>query len=119
MAKGCCKYGKKCSFAHTRDELRNVSQNTKVWKACKNFHLLKFCSYGSKCQYLHNEVILLDKDDLGKIEENPLNLYLNGMRKRCTYNDHLAGLYIKATMQNREKVYSIADALSDNKPNRL
>ena len=46
---GKCRYGQKCSFAHSHSELREINDTVKVWKACKNYHIDKVCFYGQKC----------------------------------------------------------------------
>ena len=43
-----CKFGKQCSFAHGKEELRlkdqlNLSYKTKI---CKNFELEGYCGFG-------------------------------------------------------------------------
>jgi hypothetical protein len=54
-AKGNCKYGDKCTFAHGEHELRGKPANNNRYKTkkCKQFHTNGHCSFGSRCQYLH------------------------------------------------------------------
>ena len=55
---GFCKYGDKCQFAHTIDELRYASKHRKFKsKACNNWHKNTpgSCRYGNRCCYIHDE----------------------------------------------------------------
>lgn len=55
---GFCKYGNKCQFAHTIDELRYASKHRKFKsKACNNWHKNTpgSCRYGNRCCYIHDE----------------------------------------------------------------
>ena len=54
-----CPYGKKCRFAHGKEELlsKNKGNNYKK-KECKSFSELGYCLYGSRCSFKHNEIKL-------------------------------------------------------------
>ncbi|KAJ1548470.1 hypothetical protein HK405_003078 [Cladochytrium tenue] len=51
---GSCKYGTKCQFAHSEDELRAVARHPK-WrtKPCKTFWSEGTCPYGKRCGFIH------------------------------------------------------------------
>lgn len=54
---GRCKFGSKCMFAHSEDELRQKTHINLHYrsKKCAAFFDEGFCPYGSRCQYLHTE----------------------------------------------------------------
>lgn len=51
-ARGGCKDGKSCSFAHGKGELRGRAQK-KIMKECYWWLHYKQCNYGDSCKYLH------------------------------------------------------------------
>lgn len=55
VSKGCCRYGKKCQFAHGEDEL--VKKDPIIYKykqkECVSFHMRGFCPYGIRCLFVH------------------------------------------------------------------
>jgi len=56
MASGWCYYEKRCSFAHSVNELRPVARSKK-WrtKRCRNWHTTGYCPYQHRCQFLHSQ----------------------------------------------------------------
>ena len=54
---GHCKFGSKCKFAHSEDEVRNKTHINLHYrsKKCEQFFEQGYCPYGSRCQYLHTE----------------------------------------------------------------
>ena len=53
---GRCKFGKKCKFAHGKEEMKvkaYVGLQYKT-KPCEKFYNLGFCPYGNRCLYLHD-----------------------------------------------------------------
>ena len=53
---GFCKYGTKCQFAHTADELRPISRHPRYkTELCKTFYEQGSCPYGRRCCFIHNE----------------------------------------------------------------
>jgi hypothetical protein len=53
---GTCKFGDRCQFAHTKEELRNVPRSDKYkTRKCKKFFEDGICPYGSRCSFLHTE----------------------------------------------------------------
>jgi Zinc finger C-x8-C-x5-C-x3-H type (and similar) len=54
---GSCKFGSKCKFAHSEDEIRNKTHINLHYrsKKCSQFFEHGYCPYGTRCQYLHTE----------------------------------------------------------------
>ena len=51
---GTCRYGDKCQFAHSRDELRVVDRHPKYkTEMCKTFWEKGSCPYGKRCCFIH------------------------------------------------------------------
>lgn len=49
-----CDYGKYCRFAHTRLELKRVTQHPKYkTKKCTKYHMHGYCAYGVRCRFIH------------------------------------------------------------------
>ncbi|KRY31549.1 conserved hypothetical protein [Trichinella spiralis] len=46
-----CPYGRRCTFAHSRSELRRHPKYKTV--LCNKFRTLKGCPYGAECQFVH------------------------------------------------------------------
>ena len=66
-----------CKFAHGMKELIVMLKVKKIKRPCLNYHVIGACSYGFRCQYLHDEVILLDKENIKKFSPNELTSYLH------------------------------------------
>ena len=60
--KGVCSYGKKCMFAHGKEELvdKEFAGGYKS-KLCRSYHQKFVCPYGQRCMFIHGN------KDLGKI----------------------------------------------------
>jgi len=55
---GYCPYGKKCKFAHGKEELNEKFLSNKrryKSKKCNSFHTVMTCPYGSRCLFAHEE----------------------------------------------------------------
>jgi len=55
---GQCPYGKKCKFAHGRNELniKRIHNNGRYKsKKCESFHKNTLCSYGVRCLFAHEQ----------------------------------------------------------------
>jgi len=62
---GYCKYGDRCQFCHSEEELRNVHRHPKYkTEICKTFWNDGSCPYGSRCCFIHLE------NDLKKAANN-------------------------------------------------
>ncbi|XP_003375575.1 conserved hypothetical protein [Trichinella spiralis] len=46
-----CPYGRRCTFAHSRSELRKHPKYKTV--LCNKFRTVKGCPYGAECQFVH------------------------------------------------------------------
>lgn len=54
---GFCRYGKKCQFAHSPKELRNLLRHPKYkTEMCDSFHTVGVCPYGNRCHFVHNDI---------------------------------------------------------------
>ncbi|KAI8638404.1 hypothetical protein BD408DRAFT_373564 [Parasitella parasitica] len=52
--KGHCRYGKRCRYAHGREELRPILRSHQYkTKICKAYHDSGSCSYGIRCTFIH------------------------------------------------------------------
>mmetsp|Transcript_18242 Transcript_18242/g.32699 ORF Transcript_18242/g.32699 Transcript_18242/m.32699 type:complete len:152 (-) Transcript_18242:2085-2540(-) len=53
---GTCNYGRKCNFAHGKEDLQQkLPSNTKYKsKLCVPFHEIGVCSYGHRCLFVHH-----------------------------------------------------------------
>lgn len=57
---GFCKYGDRCQFCHSKEELRNVKRHPKYkTEICKTFWCEGSCPYGSRCCFVHLENLSL------------------------------------------------------------
>ncbi|KAI8979767.1 hypothetical protein BDF20DRAFT_530332 [Mycotypha africana] len=55
--KGSCRYGKRCRYAHGKEELRPILRSNQYkTKICKAYHDYGTCSYGVRCTFIHNDV---------------------------------------------------------------
>ncbi|KAI9183652.1 hypothetical protein H9P43_004570 [Blastocladiella emersonii ATCC 22665] len=53
---GSCRYGTKCQFAHSMNELRMVHRHAKYkTELCHRFYEQGWCPYGRRCCFIHNE----------------------------------------------------------------
>ncbi len=55
---GYCPYGRKCKFAHGKEELNEkLLSNKRRYKSklCNSFHTIMTCPYGSRCLFAHEE----------------------------------------------------------------
>jgi len=60
---GQCPYGKKCKFAHGKQDLNEKTQTSKVGyksKRCTSFHHKLTCMYGVRCLFSHEQRTLGD-----------------------------------------------------------
>ncbi|CAB4400471.1 unnamed protein product [Rhizophagus irregularis] len=54
--RGSCRYGTKCQFAHSENELRKVQHHPKYkTEICKTFWQNGTCPYGKRCCFIHND----------------------------------------------------------------
>lgn len=57
---GFCKYGGRCQFAHSQNELRKVARHPRYkTEICKTYWEIGSCPYGKRCCFIHNESDLL------------------------------------------------------------
>lgn len=56
---GTCRYGNKCQFAHSLDELRPVQRHPKYkTEVCRTFATTGTCPYGTRCRFIHQSATL-------------------------------------------------------------
>lgn len=56
---GSCRYGSKCQFAHSREELRPVQRHPKYkTEICRTFATTGTCPYGTRCRFIHQSTAL-------------------------------------------------------------
>ncbi|KAG7671022.1 hypothetical protein Ndes2437B_g04666 [Nannochloris sp. 'desiccata'] len=56
---GSCRYGIKCQFAHSREELRPVNRHPKYkTEVCRTFATTGTCPYGTRCRFIHQSAAL-------------------------------------------------------------
>lgn len=56
---GNCRYGTKCQFAHSREELRPVQRHPKYkTEVCRTFATTGTCPYGTRCRFIHQSTAL-------------------------------------------------------------
>jgi len=54
---GTCRYGGKCQFAHSREELRPVQRHPKYkTELCRTFSNTGTCPYGTRCRFIHHNI---------------------------------------------------------------
>lgn len=53
---GACRYGARCQFAHTPDELRPTPRHPRYkTEVCRTYWELGTCPYGKRCCFIHDE----------------------------------------------------------------
>lgn len=63
---GFCKYGDRCQFCHSQEELREVQRHPKYkTEICKTFWHDGSCPYGSRCCFVHLENLELVNRAIG------------------------------------------------------
>ncbi|KAI8111711.1 hypothetical protein M9435_004210 [Picochlorum sp. BPE23] len=56
---GTCRYGTKCQFAHSLEELRPVQRHPKYkTEVCRTFATTGTCPYGTRCRFIHQSTAL-------------------------------------------------------------
>lgn len=59
---GNCRYGNKCQFAHSTDEVRPVDRHPKYkTEMCRTFWEKGACPYGKRCCFIHTDKDLFEK----------------------------------------------------------
>jgi hypothetical protein len=52
-----CRYGNRCNFAHSPEELRFTKKHPRYkTELCKSFTLNGYCSYGKRCCFIHKGI---------------------------------------------------------------
>ena len=70
-----CPFLGRCTFAHGLSELVVEIKIKRIEQPCPDYHLQGACMNGFRCQYLHDEVKLLNKENLAKFVPNELHEY--------------------------------------------
>lgn len=56
MKSGNCRYGDKCQYAHSNEELRNIQKHPRYkTERCRQYFSGTVCNYGPRCNFLHEE----------------------------------------------------------------
>ena len=70
---GKCKFGEKCSFAHSKTNIMvktQVSANYKT-KQCRTFMSKGYCPYGVRCQFIHDASERKAAPEFEKFDKKP------------------------------------------------
>merc|ERR1711991_1070066 len=52
---GFCRYGKKCQYAHSEEELRpRLAHKKHKQELCRSYAATGDCKYGNRCRFIHN-----------------------------------------------------------------
>ena len=69
---GTCRYGNKCQFAHSGEEVRGIDRHPKYkTEMCKTFWERRTCPYGKTCCFIHTRSDKLN-DKNGPMSAGPL-----------------------------------------------
>ena len=73
---GTCKYGDKCSFAHTSEHIMVKTEVSVLYKTkpCDSYSRTGYCSYGMRCQFIHDPSEAIQYNQL---EEGTAKLNIN------------------------------------------
>lgn len=98
---GFCKYGDRCQFCHSKEELREVQRHPKYkTEICKTFWNDGSCPYGSRCCFVHLENLDLVSrvmDDHCK-ETSQTRLHRGEKKSRCSARGENRIHYSRARM---------------------
>lgn len=71
---GACRYGNKCQFAHSREELRVIDRHPKYkTEMCKTFWEKGTCPYGKRCCFIHTDKTEYEKRNILQVRTNMAN----------------------------------------------
>lgn len=94
---GQCRYGNKCQFAHSLEELRPVQRHPKYkTEVCKTFATTGTCPYGTRCRFIHQTRTLAQlqtaKAESGRDDVSVYSASLSGMSTPVPMSPHAAAV---------------------------
>ncbi len=90
---GQCRYGNKCQFAHSLEELRPVQRHPKYkTEVCKTFATTGTCPYGTRCRFIHQTRTLAQlqtsKAESGRDDASVYSASMSGMSTPVPMSPH-------------------------------
>lgn len=98
---GMCRYGEKCQFAHSKDELRVAPRHPRYkTEVCRTYWELGTCPYGKRCCFIHNEPYVeeISNSDKFKPDEDVCfmpNYNQNDFKKTYNHKDCIKTMTLK------------------------
>jgi hypothetical protein len=94
---GQCRYGNKCQFAHSLEELRPVQRHPKYkTEVCKTFATTGTCPYGTRCRFIHQTRTLAQlqtaKAESGRDDASVYSASMSGMSTPVPVSPHAAAV---------------------------
>ena len=96
---GQCRYGNKCQFAHSLEELRHVQRHPKYkTEVCKTFATTGTCPYGTRCRFIHQTRTLAQlqtaKAESGRDDASVYSASMSGMSTPVPMSPHAAAVAV-------------------------
>ena len=92
---GTCRYGSKCQFAHSMDELRPVQRHPKYkTEVCRTFATTGTCPYGTRCRFIHQSATLAQLRTAKAVVSMPMNDTVATTQRIEPNGQHMPGMPI-------------------------